>query len=221
MRHEMQHQMLSIVRSLMNSLKISAEDAVRRMGLSDSDQDLYLKLLKQSSWTAKGVSDAKTFTPVLTGRPMFAVCHFSSSRFSEKTGNNIRFTGAYGSAPNHSILSPLRWAPLKTAKNQRRFLFLSFSRTAHDAWRYSGLSLNFAFSFRLRKADFHKECRDFRHHSETSGYRAWCTRIPHQKPRNSQVRNIRRSVQKNVPRGYPWYRGSAPRYQGNRKAGRQ
>ncbi len=49
MRHEMQHQMLSIVRSLMNSLKISAEDAMRRMGLSDSDQDLYLKLLKQSS----------------------------------------------------------------------------------------------------------------------------------------------------------------------------
>ena len=48
MQQKMQNQMLGIVRSVMNSCKISAKDAMKRMGLPDSDHDLYLKLLQQS-----------------------------------------------------------------------------------------------------------------------------------------------------------------------------
>ena len=48
MRKEMQGQMLSCIRTLMDSLHISAEDAMKRMSIPETDQEAYLKLLGES-----------------------------------------------------------------------------------------------------------------------------------------------------------------------------
>ena len=48
MRKEMQGQVLAGIRSLMDSFHISAEDAMKRMSIPETDQEAYLKLLGES-----------------------------------------------------------------------------------------------------------------------------------------------------------------------------
>ncbi|WP_169335225.1 hypothetical protein, partial [Succinimonas amylolytica] len=48
MRKKMQVQMLACIRTLMDSFHISAEDAMKRMSIPETDQEAYLKLLGES-----------------------------------------------------------------------------------------------------------------------------------------------------------------------------